>query len=88
MKSFLTLTGKTTSPPKAESKLEDLWEEYHANYLSSKDIEDQQEDMDEKPLHQEEELFEDTKTTQYVPNRKQIKLQSAKVVEELSKKED
>lgn len=77
-----------TSPRKAEPKLDDLWEEYHANYLSSKDVEDQQEDIDEKPLHHEEEFFEDNKTTQHVPNRKQIKLQSAKVVEELSKKED
>ncbi|XP_065354589.1 uncharacterized protein LOC135949058 [Calliphora vicina] len=91
MRGFTTLTGKMPSktetlPPQT---LAELWEEYHANFLTSKEFEEQQEeDIEQKPLQPEDDLFEDSKTIHNVPNRKQIKLQSAKVVEELSKKED
>ncbi|KAM7361458.1 LOW QUALITY PROTEIN: uncharacterized protein ACRADG_012075 [Cochliomyia hominivorax] len=89
MNAFTSLTGLTSpAAAKMEPSLAELWEEYHENFITSKDIEDQQQDIDEKPLQPEDDLFEDTKTTQFIPNRKQIKLQSAKVVEELSKKED
>ncbi|XP_023298673.2 uncharacterized protein LOC111681180 [Lucilia cuprina] len=88
MKGFSELTAprKPNAPPL--QTLQELWEEYHVNFLTSKETDEQQEDMDQKPLLPEDDLFEDSKTVHNVPNRKQIKLQSAKIVDELSKKED
>lgn len=67
---------------------EDLWETYHNNFLAAEAAEEQPEEIIQEVVKPEEDLFEDSKTLQNVPNRKQIKLLSAKIVEELSKKEE
>ncbi|XP_073819510.1 uncharacterized protein [Musca autumnalis] len=64
-----------------------LSEEYHQKYLASMEIEDLAETT-AKPLPEEEDVLEDAKIIQNVPNRKQLKAQSAKLVEELSKREE
>lgn len=65
----------------------DLGEEYHRKFLSSMEIEEHPEGI--KPMEEEEEeLLEDAKISHSVPNRKQLKAQSARLVEELSKREE
>ncbi|KAI9579799.1 hypothetical protein GQX74_000587 [Glossina fuscipes] len=66
-----------------------FWRTYHEGFLEIQNVTDEKEAMrDKNNLEDGQEIFEDAKLLQTVPNRKQIKAQSARIVEELSKKED
>ncbi|XP_005187107.2 uncharacterized protein LOC101888436 [Musca domestica] len=64
----------------------ELTEDYHQKYLASMELEDLAETS--KPLPEDEDVLEDAKISHNIPNRKQLKAQSAKLVEELSKREE
>ncbi|XP_075146132.1 uncharacterized protein LOC142220741 [Haematobia irritans] len=68
--------------PDASVKLNELYDEYHQKFLASMEIDELQETAED------EEDVEDTKITQNIPNRKQLKALSARLVEELSKREE
>lgn len=60
-------------------------EEYHADFLASLDMYEPV-DNDEPPqTAPEDDILQENKTMANVPNRKQIKAQSAKLIEELAK---
>ncbi|XP_014097124.1 uveal autoantigen with coiled-coil domains and ankyrin repeats [Bactrocera oleae] len=61
---------------------------YQNEFLDSMEIEDAGDSNEVQEQEEEEDLLQESKPLQNVPNRKQIKAQSAKLVEELSKKED
>lgn len=67
----------------------DVLDEFHRQFMDSKSTEEVNEGMEDKELvERAEDVFEDVKVLNSVPNRKQIKSQSAKIVEERSKKEE
>ena len=91
MDGYASLTGRKgpeTAEPLATQSINELWEQYHHHFLDTNELEELQEDMDKTVQPQDEDLFENAKISQNVPTRKQIKIQSAKIVEELSKKDD
>lgn len=61
---------------------------YQNEFLESMEIENVDDSNEVQEQEEEEDLLQESKPLQNVPNRKQIKAQSAKLVEELSKKED
>lgn len=63
-------------------------EEYHADFLASLDM-NEPVDADEPPqTAPEDDILQENKTMANVPNRKQIKAQSAKLLEELAKRDE
>lgn len=67
----------------------DVLDEFHRKFMESKSTEEVNEGIEEKDLvERTEDVFEDVKVLNSVPNRKQIKSQSAKIVEERSKKDE
>lgn len=67
----------------------DVLEEFHRQFMVSKSDEEITEGIENKELVENaEDVFEDVKVLNSVPSRKQIKAQSAKIVEERSKKEE
>lgn len=67
----------------------DVLDEFHRQFMESQSAEEVNEGMEDKELvERAEDVFEDVKVLNSVPNRKQIKAQSAKIVEERSKKEE
>lgn len=67
---------------------ENLWEDYHQIFLEGIEPEEYQEDSDKTIQPQADDIFESTKSLLTVPTRKQVKTQSAKIVEELSKRDE
>ncbi|XP_001359747.1 uncharacterized protein [Drosophila pseudoobscura] len=63
-------------------------DEYHADYLASLDMLEPIDNDEQQQAAPEEDLLQENKTMANVPNRKQIKAQSAKLVEELSKRDE
>ncbi|BFF89572.1 uncharacterized protein DMAD_08305 [Drosophila madeirensis] len=63
-------------------------EEYHADFLASLDMFEPIDNDGQQQAVPEEDLLQENKTMANVPNRKQIKAQSAKLVEELSKRDE
>ena len=66
-------------------------EEYHNTYISSIELDELSMSQHQVPPMEgieEEDLMLETKIMQYVPNRKQIKALSSKIVEEQLKKDD
>lgn len=61
---------------------------YQNEFLDSMEVEDAGDSNEVQEQEEEEDLLQESKPLQNVPNRKQIKAQSAKLVEELSKRED
>ncbi|KAH8340750.1 cingulin-like protein 1 [Drosophila kikkawai] len=63
-------------------------EEYHTDFLASLDMHEAV-DTDEQPkTAPEDDILQENKTMANVPNRKQIKAQSAKLLEELAKRDE
>uniref|UniRef100_A0A1A9WFL9 Uncharacterized protein n=1 Tax=Glossina brevipalpis TaxID=37001 RepID=A0A1A9WFL9_9MUSC len=70
-------------------QMHNFWKTYHEGFLEIQNVIEEKEAMrDKSALEDGQDVFEDAKLLQTVPNRKQIKTQSARIVEELSKKED
>ncbi|KAH8278652.1 hypothetical protein KR018_006622 [Drosophila ironensis] len=63
-------------------------EEYHNDYLISLDMFEPSETDDQQQAAPENDILQETKTMANVPNRKHIKAQSAKLVEESAKREE
>ncbi|XP_039489994.1 uncharacterized protein LOC120450850 [Drosophila santomea] len=63
-------------------------EEYHADFLASLDMYEPVDNEEQAPTAPEDDILQENKTMANVPNRKQIKAQSAKLVEELAKRDE
>ncbi|EDV48118.1 uncharacterized protein LOC6553199 [Drosophila erecta] len=63
-------------------------EEYHADFLASLDLYEPVDNEEQAPNAPEDDILQENKTMANVPNRKQIKAQSAKLVEELAKRDE
>ncbi|EDW55198.1 uncharacterized protein LOC6614216 [Drosophila sechellia] len=63
-------------------------EEYHADFLASLDMYEPVDNEEQAPNAPEDDILQENKTMANVPNRKQIKAQSAKLVEELAKRDE
>ncbi|KAH8344362.1 hypothetical protein KR084_010180 [Drosophila pseudotakahashii] len=63
-------------------------EEYHADFLASLDMYEPVDTEEQAPTAPEDDILQENKTMANVPNRKQIKAQSAKLVEELAKRDE
>lgn len=63
-------------------------EEYHFDYLASRFFFHENEDEKVQPVSHEDILLNENKTMGNVPNRHQIKVQSAKFIEEMVAKRD
>ncbi|KAH8278655.1 hypothetical protein KR018_006638 [Drosophila ironensis] len=63
-------------------------EEYHHDYLASLDMMEAPDQDEQAQTAPEDDLLQETKTMANVPNRKQIKAQSAKLVEESAKRDE
>lgn len=58
-------------------------EEYHSDYLASRFILEENKDEDDQPVSHDEDDMDEIKTSVNVPNRHQIKVLSAKYIEEM-----
>lgn len=87
MNTFATLVRKWVKQNKQPLDLYQLKNKYHEKFTHRIGTEPA-DGGHEKVNEAAEDVFKDVKILQSVPNRKQIKAQSAKIVEELSKKED
>uniref|UniRef100_A0A1I8NS64 Uncharacterized protein n=1 Tax=Stomoxys calcitrans TaxID=35570 RepID=A0A1I8NS64_STOCA len=92
LKTLMNAYEKFLPDPKSNRSLDPvtfgkLYEEYHEKFLVSMELEDHQEGA-QAGAEEEKELAEDAKFDHNVPNRKQLKALSARLVEELSKKEE
>ncbi|KAH8250062.1 hypothetical protein KR026_004468 [Drosophila bipectinata] len=63
-------------------------EEYHADFLASLDMYEPVDADEPPPTAPEDDILQENKTMANVPNRKQIKAQSAKLIEELAKQNE
>ncbi|XP_017849560.1 uncharacterized protein LOC108604547 isoform X1 [Drosophila busckii] len=63
-------------------------EEYHADFLATLDMFEQIDDEEPQPVVPEEDLLQENKKEANIPNRKQIKAQSVKLLEEQAKKDE
>ncbi|KAH8369389.1 hypothetical protein KR009_009634 [Drosophila setifemur] len=63
-------------------------EEYHTDFLASLDSNEPVDNDEPTQNAPEDDILQENKTMANVPNRKQIKAQSAKLVEELAKREE
>lgn len=63
-------------------------EEYHVDFLASLDMYEPVDNEEQAPTAPEDDILQENKTMANVPNRKQIKAQSAKLVEELAKRDE
>ncbi|XP_054726180.1 uncharacterized protein LOC129236032 [Anastrepha obliqua] len=68
--------------------MEQYLNNYQNIFLESMEMEDTSDSNEPEQDDDEEDLLQESKPLRNVPNRKQIKTQSAKLVEELSKRED
>lgn len=63
-------------------------EEYHFDYLASRFLFQENGDEEAQPVSHEDIFMNENKTMSNVPNRNQIKVQSAKFIEEMVAKRD
>ncbi|KAH8417083.1 hypothetical protein KR222_002894, partial [Zaprionus bogoriensis] len=63
-------------------------EEYHADYLASRYLFEANDEDEEQPASIEEDLLNENKTMANVPNRQQIKVASAKFIDDMIAKRD